>query len=67
MTSDLLIDRARELWVELAVEPVQFSSSVGANAVVSPDSRLCPPLWTGIVALGGAGIVTVPSMEVAGV
>ncbi|MFI6468585.1 GNAT family N-acetyltransferase [Streptomyces sp. NPDC050538] len=65
MTSDLLCDRARKLWVELAVEPVEFSSSDGANIVVSPGSRLCPPLWTGIVVLGGAGIVTVPSMEVA--
>ncbi|MFJ8885839.1 GNAT family N-acetyltransferase [Streptomyces sp. NPDC102402] len=66
MTGDLLCDRARELWVELAVEPVQFSSSAGAvNVVASPGSRLCPPLWTGIVVLGGAGIGTVPSMEAA--
>ncbi|MEV0538037.1 GNAT family N-acetyltransferase [Kitasatospora sp. NPDC050463] len=65
MSSDLLCDRARELWVELAVEPVEFSSSDGANVVVSPGSRLCPPLWTGIVVLGDAGIVTVPSVQVA--
>lgn len=65
MTSDLLLDRARELWVELAVEPVAFSSSDVANVVVSPGSRLCPPSWTGIVVLGGAGIVTVPSTEAA--
>lgn len=64
MTSDLLLDRARELWTELAVEPVEFSSSDGANVVVSPGSRLCPPLWTGIVVLGGVGIVTVPSAQV---
>ncbi|MDX3577838.1 GNAT family N-acetyltransferase [Streptomyces sp. FL07-04A] len=65
MTSDLLLDRARELWTELAVRPAEFSSSDGVNVVVSPGSRLCPPLWTGIVVLGGAGIVTVPSVQVA--
>ncbi|WP_079052236.1 GNAT family N-acetyltransferase [Streptomyces regalis] len=65
MTSDLLLDRARELWTELAVKPVEFSSSSGANIVVSPGSRLCPPLWTGIVVLGGARIVTVPSVQIA--
>ncbi|MFJ5846412.1 GNAT family N-acetyltransferase [Streptomyces sp. NPDC092903] len=65
MSSDLLCDRARGLWVELAVESVEFSSSDGANVVVSPGSRLCPPLWTGIVVLGDAGIVTVPSVQVA--
>lgn len=30
-----------------------------------PGSRLCPPLWTGIVVLGDAGIVTVPSDQIA--
>ncbi|MEV8395191.1 MULTISPECIES: GNAT family N-acetyltransferase [unclassified Streptomyces] len=66
MISDLLLDRARELWKELAAKPVEFSSSPdGANVVVSPGSRLCPPLWTGIVVLGGASIITVPSMQVA--
>ncbi|MFG2989343.1 GNAT family N-acetyltransferase [Streptomyces sp. NPDC048257] len=65
MTSDLLLDRARELWTHLAVKPVEFSSSDGANVVVSPSSQLCPPLWTGIVVLGGASIVTVPSVQVA--
>ncbi|MDX3641795.1 GNAT family N-acetyltransferase [Streptomyces sp. MB09-02B] len=65
MTSDLLLDRARELWTELAVKPVEFPASDGANVVVSPGSRLCPPLWTGIVVLGGVGIVTVPSVQAA--
>lgn len=44
---------------------VQFSASDGASVVVSPNSRLCPPLWTGIVVLGAAGIVTVPNVQVA--
>ncbi len=62
---DLLLDRARALWKELAARPVEFSSSPdGANVVVSPGSRLCPPLWAGIVVLGGASIITVPSMQV---
>ncbi|MET8513664.1 hypothetical protein [Streptomyces sp. NPDC005077] len=64
MTSDLLLGRARELWTELAVTPVEFSSG-GANVVVSPGSWLCPPLWTGLVVLGGAGIVTAPSARAA--
>jgi GNAT superfamily N-acetyltransferase len=65
MTADPLLDRARELWTELAVMPVQFPSPDGVNVVVSPRSRLCPPLWTGIVVLGDAGIVTVPSDQIA--
>jgi len=65
MTADLLLDRARELWLELAVKPVRFSSTDRMNVAVSPGSRLCPPLWTGIVVLGDAGIVTVPSDQIA--
>ncbi|MFI1501142.1 GNAT family N-acetyltransferase [Streptomyces platensis] len=65
MSSERLRDRARELWTELAAKPVEFPSSEGANVVVSPGSRLCPPLWTGIVVLGGAGVVTVPSVRAA--
>ncbi|WP_079062749.1 GNAT family N-acetyltransferase [Streptacidiphilus griseoplanus] len=65
MTTDPLLDRARNLWVELAVKPVQFSSLNGVNVVVSPESQLCPPSWTGVVVLGDAGIVTVPSDHIA--
>ncbi|MFI6359129.1 GNAT family N-acetyltransferase [Streptomyces sp. NPDC050743] len=65
MTTDFLLDRARNLWVELAVKSVQFSSLDGVNVAVSPESQLCPPLWTGIVVLGDAGIVTVPSGHIA--
>ncbi|WTF74778.1 GNAT family N-acetyltransferase [Streptomyces sp. NBC_01594] len=64
MTSNLVLGRARELWTELAVAPVEFLSG-GANVVVSPGSWLCPPLWTGLVVLGGAGIVTAPSARAA--
>lgn len=65
MTGELLLVRAREPWTELAAEPVEFPSSEGANVVVSPGSRWCPPLWTGIVVLGRAGVVTVPSRRAA--
>ncbi|GAA5613407.1 GNAT family N-acetyltransferase [Streptomyces platensis] len=65
MTSEFLLARAREPWTELAAEPVEFPSSEGANVVVSPGSRLCPPWWTGIVVLGRAGVVTVPSRRAA--
>ncbi|MGW2491459.1 GNAT family N-acetyltransferase [Streptomyces sp. NPDC001606] len=66
MTADPLLHRARRLWTELAAEPVEFPSSPHtANVVVSPASRLCPPLWTGIVVLGGGGIITAPSERAA--
>lgn len=65
MPSDLLLDRAREMWAELAGAPVRFSSLDRVNMVVSPHSLLCPPSWTGIVVLGDAGIVTVPSEQFA--
>jgi GNAT superfamily N-acetyltransferase len=65
MTIDLLLDRARELWAELAVTPVRFTSPDGVNVVVSPESQMCPPSWTGIVVLGDASIITVPSDHIA--
>ncbi|MFC9930919.1 GNAT family N-acetyltransferase [Streptomyces sp. NPDC127190] len=66
MNADPLLHRARRLWTELAVKPVEFSSSPHtADVVVSPASRLCPPLWTGIVVLGGSGIITAPSERAA--
>ncbi|MCF3148562.1 GNAT family N-acetyltransferase [Streptomyces platensis] len=65
MISELLLDWVRELWTELAAETVEFPATEGANVVVSPGSRLCPPLWTGLVALGGAAVVTVPTMRAA--
>ncbi|MEE1939369.1 GNAT family N-acetyltransferase [Streptomyces sp. TRM 70361] len=63
MTPDPLTARAHALWQELAGVPVEFGRS--AAVVVSPRSRLCPPSWCGIVVLGGAGIVTVPTVEAA--
>ncbi|MFD5746499.1 GNAT family N-acetyltransferase [Streptomyces sp. NPDC127033] len=65
MSADLLLDRARELWTELAATPVGFGPPNGVNVVVSPDSLLCPPSWAGIVVLGDAGVITAPSARVA--
>jgi hypothetical protein len=66
MADDLLLVRARELWVELADTPVEFCPSGGAKVVVAPRSRLSPPSWTGIVRIGNAAIVTAPSVRAAG-
>ncbi|MCM9077216.1 GNAT family N-acetyltransferase [Streptomyces spororaveus] len=66
MADDLLLVRARELWVELADTPVEFCPSGGAMVVVAPRSRLSPPSWTGIVRIGDAAIVTAPSVWSAG-
>ncbi|PJE96729.1 GNAT family N-acetyltransferase [Streptomyces carminius] len=59
MAPDPLAVRVRALWQELAGVAVEFGRS--AAVVVSPGSRLCPPSWCGVVVLGGAGIVTVPT------
>ncbi|MGY5129956.1 GNAT family N-acetyltransferase [Streptomyces nigrescens] len=66
MPDDLLLVRARELWVELAGSPVEFCPSGEAKAVVAPRSRLSPPSWTGFVRIGDAAIVTAPNVRAAG-
>lgn len=58
MSTAPLLDRARDAWVTLAGVPVTFRRE--GEVRVSPESRLCPPQWTGIVTLGGASIATVP-------
>jgi RimJ/RimL family protein N-acetyltransferase len=56
-----LIDRVRQLWASLAgVEVGSFSVSV-PRAVVSPDSKICPPGWVGIVAIDDAVLITAVS------
>ncbi|MFI6731316.1 GNAT family N-acetyltransferase [Nonomuraea sp. NPDC050451] len=59
------LDRARDLWAGLAGTPVTFPASGDVNVVVSPGSSLCPPGWTGVVALGGAILATVPDAGLA--
>ncbi|AZS69937.1 GNAT family N-acetyltransferase [Streptomyces lydicus] len=66
MADALLLVRARELWVELAGTPAEFSSSGGAKVVVAPSSRLAPPSWTGVVRIGDAALVTAPTVRTAG-
>ncbi|WP_433440883.1 GNAT family N-acetyltransferase [Nonomuraea sp. CA-141351] len=53
-------DRARELWASLARAPDTFPTSGEVSVVVSPGSWLCPPGWTGVIALEGAILATVP-------
>ncbi|WP_328946720.1 GNAT family N-acetyltransferase [Streptomyces sp. NBC_00250] len=67
MTDDPLLVRARGLWETLADVPVSFASLDGPAVVVSPTSALCPPSWAGLVVLGGAAIVTAPTVSAAGV
>ncbi|MFD6970530.1 GNAT family N-acetyltransferase [Streptomyces sp. NPDC059949] len=64
MPLDPLIARAQALWQDLAGAPVEFGRS-DVSVIVSPRSNLCPPSWCGVVVLGGAGIITVPTAEVA--
>ncbi len=52
MSIDPLLIRARELWEDLASAPVSFASDGGVRVVVSPESRLCPAGWVGVVRLG---------------
>jgi GNAT superfamily N-acetyltransferase len=59
MPFETALDRARRAWADLAAVPVHFPSH-GVVVAVSAGSRLCPPGWGGVVALGGAAIVTVP-------
>ncbi|MER6977736.1 GNAT family N-acetyltransferase [Streptomyces carpinensis] len=61
MSTDPSLVRARGLWEELAGVPVSFAPTGGVNVVVSPESRICPVGWVGVVALGGSAIVTAPS------
>jgi GNAT superfamily N-acetyltransferase len=65
MIEDPLVRRARDLWVRLAGVPVAFPTTDAVTVVVAPASRLCPPGWTGIVVLGGAGIATAPDADAA--
>jgi hypothetical protein len=64
MLDDLLLQRARRLWVGLAGTPVVFRDAA-VEVAVSPGSLLCPPGWVGIVALESAVIATAPDRDVA--
>ncbi|MGI5156360.1 GNAT family N-acetyltransferase [Microbispora sp. CA-102843] len=59
------LERARLLWAGLARVPVTFPGPGGVTVVVSPQSWMCPPGWTGVVTLDGAALVTVPEADLA--
>ncbi|MER7003651.1 GNAT family N-acetyltransferase [Dactylosporangium sp. NPDC000555] len=59
VTNDPLLERAQQVWADLAGTPVTFTESA-IEVVASPQSLLCPPGWIGIVALGRAVIATAP-------
>jgi hypothetical protein len=65
MSMDPLLAGARGLWEELASVPVSFAPTGGMSVVVSPESRMCPSGWVGVVVLGDAAIVTVPGEDMA--
>ncbi|MFF0745524.1 GNAT family N-acetyltransferase [Streptomyces sp. NPDC004111] len=67
MPEDPLMIRARELWENLASVPVSFASDGGVRVVVSPESRLCPAGWVGVVALGESALATAPDADTAAV
>lgn len=58
-----LLARCRTLWVGLAGAPVAFRPAL--QVARSPESRLSPPGWIGIVVLGDAAIATAPDASAA--
>ncbi|HEY2308039.1 MAG TPA: GNAT family N-acetyltransferase [Streptosporangiaceae bacterium] len=63
MSLSTLTARSRALWESLAGAPVSFGPAL--RVVVSPQSRLCPPGWAGLVVIGDAAIATAPTSPVA--
>jgi RimJ/RimL family protein N-acetyltransferase len=55
--------RSRALWASLAGASATFGTVL--HVAVSPDSRLCPPRWVGIVVLADAVIATAPTPGIA--
>ncbi|QLQ35427.1 GNAT family N-acetyltransferase [Micromonospora robiginosa] len=61
MAADPLLARARAAWLGLAGTPMAFPAAGGVEVAASAGSLLCPPGWVGIMRLGDAAVVTVPS------
>lgn len=53
-----LLARVRVLWETLANAPGGFGEAHPIKVVTSPESRLCPPSWVGIVRIEEAVLVT---------
>ncbi|MEV7569966.1 GNAT family N-acetyltransferase [Streptomyces tanashiensis] len=65
MSTHPLLLEAHRLWEELAHAPGSFPTAGGTRVIVSPESRLCPPGWVGVVALGRSALVTVETESTA--
>jgi hypothetical protein len=63
MPQPALTAQARAVWERLAGLPVVFASVL--RPAVSPQSRLCPPGWVGLVVIADAAIATVPDADTA--
>ncbi|AQZ66655.1 hypothetical protein BKM31_39075 [[Actinomadura] parvosata subsp. kistnae] len=53
------------MWAGLTRTPVPFPRPGEVRVVLSPDSRLCPPGWAGVVVLDGGVLCTAPSPALA--
>jgi RimJ/RimL family protein N-acetyltransferase len=58
-----LTARSHALWASFAGASATFGT--GLHVAVSPDSRLCPPGWVGIVVLADEVIATAPTPGIA--
>jgi GNAT acetyltransferase-like protein len=58
-----LTARSRASWARLADGPATFGPVL--HVAVSPDSRLCPPRWVGIVVIADEVIATAPTASTA--
>lgn len=61
MLADPPDDRVRDLWRRLAGAPDAFTDA-GVVMVSGDEARVTRPGWCGVVALGDAALVTVPSL-----
>jgi hypothetical protein len=62
---DELLHRVRRAWADLAGAPVDAFSPGQARVTVSPQSRICPSGWAGLIELKGAVVATAPSGKAA--
>jgi RimJ/RimL family protein N-acetyltransferase len=59
----MLTARSRAMWESLAGSRAGFGPVL--RVAVSPDSRLCPPGWVGIVVIADAVIASAPTPDIA--
>lgn len=64
-TEDPLLAAARNFWERLANVPGCFQGRAPVSVVESPESKLCPPGWVGVVRIADRALVTVPTESVA--